>query len=139
MSVYSGQIYFKTKGNTDIVDITGSVESKVKESSLTIGIVSVFVPGATGALTTIEFEPGLVADLKAFFEQAIPEKGLYNHNLTHSDANGHSHIRASVIGPSITIPVIGKKLKLGVWQQIIFVDFDNRPRERELIVQIIGD
>jgi len=139
MAVYSEKIKFKTKGNTDIVDITNTVDRKVQDSSISNGIVNVFVPGATGALTTIEYEPGLVADLKAFFNQAIPEKNVYNHNLSHPDANGHSHIRASIVGPSITIPVIDKKMKLGVWQQIIFVDFDNRPREREIVVQIVGE
>ena len=87
----------------------------------------------------VEVEPGLVADLKSFFNHVLPENGMYNHNLTHPDSNGHSHIRASLIGPSITIPVVGSKMKLGVWQQIIFIDFDNIPRDRELVVQMVGE
>ena len=139
MAVFSDKIKFRTKGNTDIIDITNFLDRKMQDSPMKNGLVTVFVPGATGALTTIEYEPGLVADLKAFFNQVIPEKGMYNHNLSHPDSNGHSHIRASIVGPSLTIPVIDKKLKLGVWQQVIFVDFDNRPRDRELVVQMLGE
>ncbi len=139
MAVYSGRINFGTKGNADIINITALIEKKVKDSSITNGLLNVFVPGATGALTTIEYEPGLVADLKSFLNQILPEKGMYNHNLTHPDSNGHSHIRASLIGPSITVPIVESKMKLGVWQQIIFIDCDNIPRERELVVQVVGE
>ena len=139
MAVYSDKIKFGTKGHTDIIDITNFLDRKVQDSAIKNGLLNVFVPGATGALTTIEYQPALVADLKAFFSQILPENGMYNHNLTHPDANGHSHIRASLIGPSITVPVIGSKMKLGVWQQIIFVDFDNIPRDRELVIQMVGE
>jgi len=139
VAVYSGKIKFGTTGNTDIIEITGLLSKAVKDSSIRNGLLNVFVPGATGALTTIEYEPGLVADLKAFFTRVLPETGIYNHNLTHPDSNGHSHIRASLIGPSITIPVIDSKMNLGVWQQVIFIDFDNIPRDRELVVQMVGE
>ncbi len=139
MAVYSDKIKFGTKGHTDIIDITNFLDRKVQDSAIKNGLLNVFVPGATGALTTIEYEPGLVADLKSFFNHVLPENGMYNHNLTHPDSNGHSHIRASLIGPSITIPVVGSKMKLGVWQQIIFIDFDNIPRDRELVVQMVGE
>lgn len=139
MSVYNEKVKFKTKGNLDVFDITNMVDRKIQDCKITSGAVNIFVPGATGALTTMEYEPGLVEDLKNFFMKLIPEDAEYNHNLAHSDANGHSHIRASLLGPSLVVPFINKKLQLGIWQQIIFIDFDNRPRDREIIVQMIGD
>jgi secondary thiamine-phosphate synthase enzyme len=138
MEVCTEKLKFNTKGNADIKEITGLVDKAVKDSPVNSGIVTIFVPGATGALTTIEFEPGLEADLKEFAEKIIPQSGKYNHNITHSDSNGHSHIRASLIGPSLVVPFSDKKLLLGKWQQIIFIDFDNRSRERELVLQIMG-
>jgi secondary thiamine-phosphate synthase enzyme len=139
MLVYSEKIKFKTKGNSDIIDITNIVDRKIQDNKIISGIVTIFVPGATGGLTTLEYEPGLVDDLKSFFERIIPENDKYEHNLSHPDSNGHSHIRASMIGPSICVPFLNKKLQLGLWQQLIFIDFDNRPRERELVVQIMGE
>ena len=138
MEVISDKIKFKTKGGTDIIDITTMVDKAVQSGSINSGIVTLFVPGATGAVTTIEYEPGLVLDLKEFVEKIIPEKGAYNHNLSHSDCNGHAHIRASLFGPSLVLPFTNKKLLLGIWQHLIFVDFDNRPREREVILQLMG-
>ena len=139
MEVISDKIKFKTKGGSDIIDITTMVDKSVHDSSINSGIVTLFVPGATGAVTTIEYEPGLVNDLKEFVERIIPEKAAYSHNLSHSDSNGHAHIRASLFGPSIVIPFSNRKLLLGVWQHLIFVDFDNRPRDREVILQLMGD
>ncbi|MCX5776439.1 MAG: secondary thiamine-phosphate synthase enzyme YjbQ [Candidatus Firestonebacteria bacterium] len=138
MQVITERVKLDTKGNSDIKEITGAVAKTIKSCGLENGTVTMFVPGATGAFTTIEFEPGLEADLKSFIEKIIPEKSKYQHNITHSDSNGHSHIRASLIGPSLVVPFSGKKLLLGKWQQIIFIDFDNRPREREIILQIMG-
>jgi secondary thiamine-phosphate synthase enzyme len=101
--------------------------------------VTIFVPGSTGGITTIEYEPGLVQDLKTFFEKMAPKSGAYQHNIKWQDGNGYSHVRASLLGPGITVPFINGKMLLGKWQQIIFIDFDNRPREREIIIQIIGE
>ncbi|MFH1825273.1 MAG: secondary thiamine-phosphate synthase enzyme YjbQ [Candidatus Firestonebacteria bacterium] len=139
MSVYTEKIKFKTKGNVDIMDVTNLVDRRVQDSEVTSGLVTVFVPGATGSVTTMEYEPGLVSDLKNFISKLVPEGENYAHNLSHSDANGHSHIRSTLLGPSLVVPFVNKKLQLGIWQQIIFIDFDNRVRERELIVQIIGE
>ncbi|OGF51428.1 MAG: secondary thiamine-phosphate synthase enzyme [Candidatus Firestonebacteria bacterium GWA2_43_8] len=138
MYVNTEKIKFKTTGDADVKDITNLIDRAVQDCNMESGTVTIFVPGATGALTTIEYEPGLVKDLKEFMEKVLPLSGKYNHNITHPDKNGHSHIRASMVGPSLVVPFSGKKLLLGVFQQIIFVDFDNRPREREVILQIMG-
>ncbi|MFH1046593.1 MAG: secondary thiamine-phosphate synthase enzyme YjbQ, partial [Candidatus Omnitrophota bacterium] len=103
------------------------------------GLVTVFVPGSTAGLTTIEFEPGLVQDLKQAFEIIAPREGEYQHNIRWQDGNGFSHVRAALLGPTLTIPFSNKKMHLGTWQQITFIDFDNRPRSREIVVQIIGE
>jgi len=137
--VETRNIVFSTESDTDIVDITKDVREVLSESAITDGIVTVFVPGSTGALTTMEYEPGLVQDSKDFFEKLIPKEHYYQHEERWHDKNGHSHLRASLIGPSITIPFRDRRLMLGTWQQIVFLDFDVRARERELIVQIIGD
>ena len=139
MSVITKDLKFNTKGHTDIIDITERVANCVNASKLSSGIVTIFIPGATGGITTIEYEPGLIKDLKEAFERLISEKIEYAHNLRHKDYNGHSHIRASFLGPSLTVPFIEGALQLGVWQKIVFIDFDNRPRKRSLIIQIIGE
>jgi secondary thiamine-phosphate synthase enzyme len=127
------------KGYCDIHDITGSVQDLVRSSGITSGTVTVFVPGSTGGLTTIEFEPGLRADLPELMEKLIPSDIDYKHDQTWHDGNGFSHLRAAMIGPDITIPFVAGKLTLGTWQQVVFLDFDNRRRNRELIVQIMGE
>ena len=132
-------IKLKSKGETDIIDITDRVRSCVDGAGIDNGIVTIFVPGSTGALTAIEYESGLVKDLKRSFEIVAPRDGEYHHNIRWQDGNGFSHVRAALLGPSLTVPFKDKKLLLGTWQQIIFIDFDNRPRSRELIVQIIGE
>lgn len=139
MPVITETIKFNTEGNTDIIDITERVAGCVNGSKLTEGIVTVFIPGATGGITTIEYEPGLIKDLKEAFDRLISEKIEYAHHLRHKDYNGHSHIRASFIGPSLTIPFLRGTIQLGIWQRVIFIDFDNRSRNRSLIVQIIGE
>lgn len=133
------QISFKSRGNADVIDITKSVEDAVKDTDLRDGITTVFVPGATGAVTTIEYEPGLVEDIKTAFERLMPENIGYKHDLRWGDGNGHSHIRASFLGPSLTVPFLNGHLQLGTWQQIVFIDLDNRPRSRNIIVQIMGE
>lgn len=123
----------------DVIDITERVEAAVQESGLQSGIAVVFVPGATGAVTTIEHEPGLIDDIRAALEVIAPEEREYAHNQKWGDGNGHSHIRASLIGPSLTVPFLEAKLSLGTWQQIVFLELDNRPRRRRIIIQILGE
>jgi len=132
------KITLKSRGETDIINITNEVEAAVKKSNVKNGTVTVFVPGATGGLTTVEYESGLVSDLKDVFEKLAPRDGLYEHNAKWGDGNGFSHVRASLLGPSLTVPFAGSKLILGTWQQIIFIDFDNKPRSREIVLQIMG-
>ncbi len=130
---------FSTKGFTDIRDITPELNKLLEAGKIENGIVTVFVPGSTGGLTTIEYEPGLLKDMPEVLEKFAPQSAYYHHNETWHDGNGSAHIRAALIGPSLTIPFTGKKLTLGTWQQVIFLDFDNRPRHRRLVVQILGE
>lgn len=139
MTVVSKKIKLSTKGDTDIIDITPQVASAVSKSGLNSGIAVVFVSGSTGGLTTVEYEPGLIEDLRTYFEKIAPKSGKYQHNMRWHDGNGYAHVRASFLGPSISVPFIKGELQLGTWQQIIFIDFDNRPRSRELIVQVVGE
>ncbi|MBL7158075.1 MAG: YjbQ family protein [Candidatus Omnitrophica bacterium] len=139
MAVITKTIQLETKGETDIIDITKRVAEAFRKSELVNGAVTIFVSGATGALTTVEFEDGLIQDLKTAFEKIAPRRADYAHNLRWSDGNGFSHVRASLLGPSLSVPFSKGKLLLGTWQQIIFIDFDNRPRSRELVFQFIGD
>jgi len=135
----SKRINFKTRGETDIIDITGEVANAIKASEIRNGIVTVFVPGATGAVTTIEYEPGLLKDLPAMLEWIAPKEIEYEHEKRWHDGNGHSHVRASLLGPSITVPFEDGRLTLGTWQQIVFVELDNKSRSREVVLQIIGE
>lgn len=128
----------KSKGNCDIVDITSKVQEIINKNNFTEGNALIFVPGSTAGITTIEYEPGLLKDYPEFFERIIPQNKNYYHDNTWHDGNGHSHIRASLQGASFTVPFKNKSLILGTWQQIIFVDFDNRSRNREIIVQLTG-
>ena len=136
MSVQQGQIFVNTTGGTDIVDITSKVERDVEKSGVKDGAVTLFVPGSTGALTTIEFESGVVNDLKKAIERMAPESITYEHNERWGDGNGYSHVRAAIFGASLHIPIVGGNLTLGTWQQIVLLDFDNRPRKRRIEVQI---
>ena len=138
MAVVTKSIQLETKGNCEITNITQAVADELHDADISDGIVTIFVPGATGGLTTIEYEPGLIKDLPELLDKLIPP-GPYHHDQTWHDGNGHSHLRASLIGPSITVPFTSKTLTLGTWQQIIFIDFDARPRRRELILQFIGE
>ncbi len=138
-STHQGIIKLKCEGFCDICDITDKVQKIVAESGISKGIVCVMSPGATGGITTCEYEAGLIADIKNFFEKFIPRAAEYQHNLRWGDGNGFSHLRASLLGPSLSLPVFKGVLILGTWQQIIFIDFDNRHRNRELFVQIVGE
>jgi secondary thiamine-phosphate synthase enzyme len=140
MSAESHQFHLKTKGHTQVLDITGQIARCVRDGGVRCGTATAFVIGSTAGITTTEFEPGLVTqDLKVAFEKIAPEHDTYLHEQTWHDDNGHSHVRASLIGPSLTVPVVDGKLALGTWQQIILIDFDTRPRDRTVLVQIIGD
>lgn len=138
MNVITKSFKIKTKGNTDILDITSEVQKIIEDSSLREGQATVLVPGSTAGITTIEYEPGLLKDLPQAFDRLIPENIEYAHHLTWGDHNGHAHIRAALLGASKTFPFVEGNLILGTWQQIVLVDFDERPRNREIIVQIIG-
>ena len=137
--VISQKLSLQTRGNGDTHDITDAVARVVRESGLTSGTVTLFCPSSTSGLTTIEFEPGAVADLKRALEELIPSGREYRHNERWGDGNGHSHIRASLLGASLVVPFLDRQLALGTWQQIIYVDFDVRPRSREIIAQIMGE
>lgn len=139
MPVHTTTLEFSTRGDTDIIDITQHVQEGVSNSPLADGLVTVFVPGSTGGVITLEFEPGLVQDLKEAFDRWAPRDIKYRHEQAWRDDNGHSHVRASMIGPSLSVPFTDRRLTLGTWQQIAFVDFDSRPRKRVLILQIVGD
>jgi len=133
-------IKIKTKGNCDVVNITEQVSEAVAKSDMRAGTVTVFNVGSTAGITTTEYEPGLVNyDIKAAFEKIAPENARYEHEETWHDDNGHSHVRASLLGPSLSVPVVDGRLTLGTWQQIILVDFDTRPRTRTVICQIVGN
>jgi secondary thiamine-phosphate synthase enzyme len=137
--IISDQLELSTKGNADMHDITGEVGRLVRSSGVRDGVVTVFAPSATSALTTIEYERGALADFRRLFNEIADPTRDYQHNLRWQDGNGHSHIRAALLGPSLTVPFIAGQLTLGTWQQIVFVDFDNRPRQRRLVVQIMGE
>jgi secondary thiamine-phosphate synthase enzyme len=139
MPVTTGSISLNTRGNDDILEITGELQRLITKSGLSSGILTVFCPSSTSGLTTVEFEPGAVADLKRMFEELVPSNRDYAHNATWDDGNGHSHMRAALLGPSLTIPFVGKTLTLGTWQQVVYLDFDIRARHRELVVQIVGE
>ncbi len=140
MTTFSQQFDVSTRGNNHIIDLTLQVARVVEAARLSHGLVTVFVVGSTAGITTTEFEPGLVNyDLAAAFEKIAPEEGHYAHEQTWHDDNGHSHIRASLIGPSLTVPLVNGQMPLGTWQQIVLMDFDTRPRTRTVIVQVIGE
>lgn len=139
MTVKTGTISFNTHGNADIHDITDQIASAVSKSELKAGTVTVFCPSSTSAVTTIEYENGALSDLQRLFDEVIPQSREYAHNARWHDGNGHSHIRAALLGPSLTIPFVEGQLTLGAWQQVIYVDFDNKPRRRDLILQMIGE
>jgi len=139
MTVITKDISLQSKGNCDIIDITSQVAKNVEESGIDSGIVTLFIVGSTAGITTIEYEPNLLSDFKNMWDRVIPQNIPYEHNKTWGEGNGHSHVRASLLGASLTIPFVNKKLTLGTWQQIVFVDFDIRPRRRKIILQLLGE
>jgi secondary thiamine-phosphate synthase enzyme len=138
MAVHSGELSFSTDGDADVIDITAQVQQVVADGPVADGLVTAFVRGSTAAITTMEFEPGGVADLRALLDRLIPVEGDYEHNRLNHDTNSHAHQRASVVGPSELVPVEGGRLALGTWQQLVLIDFDDSPRERTLVVQVIS-
>jgi secondary thiamine-phosphate synthase enzyme len=137
--VKTGSIQLSTHGNADVKEITGQIAQLVRESKIRNGTVTIFCPSSTSALTTIEYESGCVNDLRRLFDEIIPSNREYAHNARWRDGNGHSHIRSSLLGPSLTIPFVEGSLTLGTWQQVIYIDFDNKSRQRELVAQIMGE
>ncbi|HUV63830.1 MAG TPA: secondary thiamine-phosphate synthase enzyme YjbQ [Sedimentisphaerales bacterium] len=138
--VKTQNITVKTNGNGEVVNITEQVGAAVAQADIRQGTVTVFNVGSTAGITTTEYEPGLADhDLKAAFEKLAPENGRYEHELTWHDDNGHAHVRASLLGPSLCVPIVDGRLTLGTWQQIILIDFDTRPRTRTIVCQIVGD
>jgi secondary thiamine-phosphate synthase enzyme len=135
---YSENISFSTKGFSDILDITHQVDGVINRSRIENGLVTVFCPGSTGAVTTIEYESGVLRDLQRALEKIVPSNIPYDHDRRWGDGNGFSHVRAALMKPSLTVPLIKGRLCLGTWQQIVFIDFDNRKRERDIIIQILG-
>lgn len=136
--IVTEQLRLTTRGDDDIIDITPQLQALVEQHALSEGQVLVFVSGSTAGITTIEYEPGLIADLPAAFERVAPRSARYAHHEQWHDGNGHSHVRASLLGPSLTVPFDKGRLLLGTWQQIVLIDFDNKPRERRLVVQLLG-
>ncbi|MGB6874063.1 MAG: secondary thiamine-phosphate synthase enzyme YjbQ [Dehalococcoidia bacterium] len=139
MTTITKDIMVQTKGNCDIIDITSQVAKNVEESGVNSGIVTLFIVGSTAGITTIEYEPNLLSDFRNMWDRVIPQNIPYEHNKTWGDGNGHSHVRASLLGASLIIPFVNKRLTLGTWQQIVLVDFDNRPRRRQIILQLLGE
>jgi len=137
--IFSETIAFSTKGFSDFIDMTPQVENIIGRSKIKNGLVTVFCPGATGAVTTIEYESGVLKDLQKAIEKIAPSEIAYEHDKRWGDGNGFSHVRAALMKPSLTIPLIHGRLTLGTWQQIVFIDFDNRKRDRNLIVHVMGE
>ena len=138
MTVHSGELRLSTRGDGDVVDITPGVQDVVGQSGVRAGIATVFVPGSTAAVTALEHEPGGVHDLQQTLERLVPRDGAYEHNRLNHDTNSHAHIRAAIVGPSESVPVHDGRLVLGTWQQLVLIDFDDRPRQRRVSVQVLG-
>jgi secondary thiamine-phosphate synthase enzyme len=138
VGIHTTEIRIATRGDTDVIDITDEVARAVAESGVAEGQASAFVRGSTAALTTMEHEPGGVQDLQAALERLIPQRGDYEHNRLNHDTNSHAHQRASIVGPSEVVPISGGRHALGTWQQLVLLDFDDRPRERTIVIQVIG-
>ena len=137
--VITRELELHSLGHTDIQDITPQVADVVKDSGVQAGIVTIFCPGSTGGLSTIEYEAGALADLEQVFDEIAPPDRDYRHHKRWGDDNGNSHVRAALVGPSLTVPFVGGRLTLGTWQQIVFLDFDTRPRSRRLVLQVMGE
>jgi secondary thiamine-phosphate synthase enzyme len=138
VTVHTSELNLSTRGDGDVIDITDQVRAAVSDSGVADGQASAFVRGSTAALTTMEFEPGGVHDLQALFDRMVPVQGDYEHNRLNHDTNSHAHQRASVVGPSEVVPIQSGRLALGTWQQLVLIDFDDRPRQRTIVVQVLG-
>lgn len=138
MGVFAKELKVSTQGDCDVVDITGEVVRAVADAEVEEGQALAFVRGSTAAISTMEFEPGGIADLREMLERLIPTRGEYEHNRLNHDSNSHAHQRATVVGPSEAVPVIGGRLALGTWQQLVLIDFDDRPRDRTVVIQVSG-
>ena len=139
MTVQTEEITLQSRGNCDIIDITSQVAKHVEKSAINNGTVTLFVVGSTAGITTIEYEPNLLSDFKDMWERNVPLNISYQHDRRWGDGNGFSHVRAALQGPSLVVPFMNKKMTLGTWQQIVVIDFDNRPRTREIVLQLLGD
>jgi len=137
--VHTGRLRLNTRGNADSHNLTGRVEEVVAESGVRAGTATVFTPSSTSALTTIEYEDGALDDLRRTLDEIASPEREYRHNLRWGDGNGHAHLRAALLGPSLSIPIVDGRLTLGTWQQVLFLDFDVRPRQREVLVQVVGE
>jgi secondary thiamine-phosphate synthase enzyme len=138
VTVHTGHLRFSTEGDGDVVDLTEGVMEVVRSAGAENGVVSVFVPGSTAAVTTMEYERGGVHDLRATLDRLVPPEAEYEHNRLNADTNSHAHIRAAIVGPSETVPLRDGRLGTGTWQQVVLVDFDDRPRERTVVVQVVS-
>jgi secondary thiamine-phosphate synthase enzyme len=138
VAVHSEELQLSTRGDADVIDITGDVQRFVADGPIGDGLLTAFVRGSTAAITTMEFEPGGVADLRALLDRLVPVTGDYEHNRLNNDTNSHAHQRASLIGPSEQVPVTGGRLALGTWQQLVLIDFDDRPRDRTVVVLVVS-
>ena len=138
MTIHTGELRFETEGDGQVVDLTDGVAAVVRQSGVQHGVVSVFVPGATAAITTMEYEPGGVHDLRVLLDRLIPREGDYEHNRLNHDSNSHAHMRAAIVGPSESIPIVAGELRTGTWQQVVLIDFDDRPRSRTVVVSVTG-
>ena len=139
MAVFTDTISCRTAGDGDTIDLTDQLIRGLRDSGLTDGVATLFVAGSTGGITTIEFEPGAVSDLQEVLEAIAPKGRDWRHHLKWGDHNGHSHVRSALLGPSLSVPFVGGNLTLGTWQQVVLVDFDDRPRSRDVVVQFIGE
>jgi secondary thiamine-phosphate synthase enzyme len=139
MTVSTATLSAETRGDGDTVDLTPQLARAVSECGLSDGVATLFVPGSTAGLTTIEFEPGAVADLQDVFEGVAPKHRDWRHHQRWGDHNGHSHVRAALLGPSLSVPFVGGELSLGTWQQVVLIDFDDAPRRRAIVVQMVGE
>jgi secondary thiamine-phosphate synthase enzyme len=138
VTVHTAELRLATQGDTDVTDISADVQRVVAEGPIDDGLVTAFVRGSTAAITTMEFEPGGVADLRTLLDRLVPAEGDYEHNRLNHDSNSHAHQRASLVGPSEQVPVIGGRIVLGTWQQLVLIDFDDRPRDRTVVVQVVS-
>jgi secondary thiamine-phosphate synthase enzyme len=139
MTTQSKTIHISTKGNCDMIDITADIAKEIKKSNINNGIATIFITGSTAGVTTIEYESGVLNDYKDMWDRSAPLNIAYQHDQKWGDGNGYSHVRASLQGPSLVVPFDNKKMMLGTWQQIVVVDFDNRPRSREIVLQLLGE